>query len=484
MEKYARFIGLDISTTAVTAGVRDTHGEEDLVAVPIRGSVTWKGQPAIEADTLAPMLAEALEQLQQKGWRFSQPGDLCASVRQHDMVLLGADGEVLIPFITWQCHAATQEVEELRKLGAEDTVGRIEPRFILPKLRWALNQEPALAGKVQRVMTTGDYMARQLTGVESLSCSDAISNGLLNQKTKELATTAIELAGLSPAWFPAPIPTGEPVGTVAAAKADGPWRAVAETLQGWTIKAGLGDNHAGGVGSGLADRETVVISLGSSGTVIRRCRPDAKLKGNAARFEYFDDSLLLEMLADCSVWYDRFVRTYNTGGLTYNQLNELALQTQPAPQFVGQTHTDQGWKEVYPANWESLPLGVKVQSTQASIAVHMLRLVKDLLGEVCDTGIPPIQRFVITGGLSRSEFIQSVLETGLRGLVPNCRVQVSSRQGPLANKAAVLGALFTAMVGTPGYPDLSAVVNQLCTLQDVKKSAGDQHLQDFVSQNL
>jgi sugar (pentulose or hexulose) kinase len=484
LEKYARFIGLDISTTAVTAGVRDTNGEEDLVAVPIRGSVSWKGQPAIEADTLAPMLAEALQQLQQKGWRFSQPGDLCASVRQHDMVLLGADGEVLIPFITWQCHAATQEVEELRKLGAEDTVGRIEPRFILPKLKWALNQEPSLAGKVRRVMTTGDYMARQLTGVERLSCSDAISNGLLNQKTKELATAAMELAKLSPAWFPKPIPTGEPVGTVAASKAPGAWRAVAETLEGWTIKAGLGDNHAGGVGSGLADRETLVISLGSSGTVIRRCRPDAKLRGNAARFEYFEDSLLLEMLADCAVWYDRFVRTYNTGNLTYGQLNDLALQTPPAPQFIGQTQTDQGWKEVYPANWESLPLAVKVQSTQASIAVHMLRLVKDLLGEVCDTGIPPIQRFVITGGLSRSAFIQSVLETGLSGLVPNCRVQVSSRQGPLANKGAVLGALFTAMVGTPGYPDLSSVVNQLCTLQDVKKSAGGQAVQDFVGKNL
>ena len=483
MEKYARFIGLDISTTAVTAGVRDNSGEEDLVAVPIRGSVSWKGQPAIEADTLAPMLAEALEQLQQKGWRFSQPGDLCASVRQHDMVLLGAEGEVLIPFITWQCHAATQEVEELRKLGAEDTVGRIEPRFILPKLRWALNQEPALAEKVRRVMTTGDYMARQLTGVERLSCSDAVSNGLLNQKTKELATAAMELAKLNPAWFPKPIPTGEPVGTVDAAKTSGAWRAVAEALQGWTIKAGLGDNHAGGVGSGLVDRETVVISLGSSGTVIRRCRPDAKLRGNAARFEYFDDSLLLEMLADCAVWYDRFVRTYNTGNLTYGQLNDLAPQT-PAPQFIGQTQTDQGWKEVYPADWESLPLVVKVQSTQASIAVHMLRLVKDLLGEVTDTDIPAIQRFVITGGLSRSAFIQSVLGTGLSALVPNCRVQVSSRQGPLANKGAVLGALFTAMVGTTGYPDLSSVVNQLCTLQDVKKSAGGQAVQDFVSKNL
>ncbi len=485
MEKLARFLGLDISTTAVTAGVRDAHGEEDLAAIPMRGSLAWHGQPAIDAATLPEMLAEAIERLEEKGWRFSQPGDLCASVRQHDMVLLGAEGEVLIPFITWQCHAATAEVEELRKAGAEDTVGRIEPRFILPKLKWAFNQEPGLAAKVQRVMTTGDFMARELTGVENLSTSDAISNGLLNQKTKELAVDAFKLAGFNLGWFPKPILTGKPVGTVNAAKAAAAYRKVAGKLAGWTVRAGLGDNHAGGVGAGLADRETIVISLGSSGTVIRRCRPDAKLRGNAARFEYFEDSLLLEMLADCAVWYDRFVRTYNTGGLTYDQLNQLGLEAKPSDlRFIGQTHTDQGWKEVYPADWDKLPLGAKVVSTQASIAVHMLRLTKDLLGEVLDSGGTPIKSFVITGGLSRSSYIQGVLLTGLRTLVPNCGVQVSSRSGPLANKAAVLGALFTAMVGTPGYPDLAAVVNQLCGLHDVKDSAQAAGIPEFLKANV
>jgi len=78
---------------------------------------------------------------------------------------------------------------------------------------------------------------------------------------------------------------------------------------------------------------------------------------------------------------------------------------------------------------------------------------------------------VITGGLSRSPLIQSVLQAGLRRLIPACRVLVSSRQGPLANKGAVLGALFTAMVGTPDYPDLASVIRQLCTLHEVQAPA-------------
>ena len=487
--KNARFLGLDISTTAVTMGVRDAQGDEDIAAVPMQGSTTWQGQPAVEPATLPGMLAEALDSLKEKGWSFTQPGDLCASVRQHDMVLLGASGEVLIPFITWQCNAATAEVDELRRAGVEASVGRIEPRFILPKAKWALRVEPALAGKVRRAMTTGDYMARQLTGVERLSMSDALSNGLLDQKTKALARDAIAKAGLDPAWFPAPIESGAAVAKVDAAKAPEAWRRVAASLQGWTVRAGLGDNHAGGVGSGLADRETVVLSLGSSGTVIRRCRPDARLKGNAARFEYFDDSLLLMMLADCAVWYDRFVREYNSEGVSYAELNRLALAARPADLlFVGQAKAAQGWSEVYADGWANLPLGGKVLSTQASIAVHMLRLVKDLLAEVLDADGADIRRFVITGGLSRSELIQSALETGLRKLVPDCRVLVSSRTGPLANKGAVLGALFTAMVGTPGYPDLSAVVEQLCALNEVDASTVDAALrrsvEEFVGRKL
>ena len=465
---------MDISTSAVTLGVRGAAGDEDLAAVPMRGTTAWQGQPAVESATLPDMIEEALQSLHTRGWRFGQPGDLCASVRQHDMVLLDAGGEVILPFITWQNHAATAEVEELRRAGVEESVGRLEPRFILPKLKWALGQEPNLATKIHRVMTTGDYMARQLTGVERLSMSDAVSNGLLDQKTKALASQAIATAGLDAAWFPEPIESGAPVARVLAAQAAPAWRKVAATLDGWTVRAGLGDNHAGGVGSGLADRETVVLSLGSSGTVIRRCRPDARLRGNAARFEYFDDSLLLMMLADCAVWYDRFVREYNSERLSYAELNRLALAARPADLvFVDQTQTSRGWSEVYPVGWENLPLGAKVLSTQVSIAVHMLRIARGMRGEVLDPDVPPIRRFVITGGLSRSELIQLALEAGLRKLAPDCRVLVSSRTGPLANKGAVLGAMFTAMVGTPAYPDLSAVVEQLGALHEIDPSAAD-----------
>ena len=85
-----------------------------------------------------------------------------------------------------------------------------------------------------------------------------------------------------------------------------------QRLAGSQMISGLGDNHATGVGCGLeeGDFETIVVSAGTSGTVNRVCRANVRLAGNAACFEYYNDRLLLMMLADCCKWYDRFVARY------------------------------------------------------------------------------------------------------------------------------------------------------------------------------
>ena len=397
--KRARFLAFDISTTANSVGVSDGQSEEGFAARPVQAT-TWQGQPAVEAATLPDLLYQTLEDLQRQGWDFSTPGHLCSSVRQHDMVLVDRDGGVLIPFITWQNHAATAEVEKLRAAGAEAVVGRIEPRFILSKLTWTLARDPSLRSRISSVWTTGDYLAWKLTGARRLSTSDALSNGLLDQKTKQLAAKTIAEAGLEPAWFAEPIQSGKPVGQVAPASADAAWSKLAAILKGWTIRGCLGDNHAGGVGSGLDDYQTLVISLGSSGTVIRKCRPGSPLVGSAAQFEYFEDTLLLKMLADCAVWYERFAKDM---AVPMPELDKAALATEAKGlRFIDQKEKGGRWEEVYPADWASLDAGTKAASTQASIAAHMLKLVAEMLKEVKDVKAPAITRFVITGALAFS----------------------------------------------------------------------------------
>ena len=144
------------------------------------GGERWQGQPAFDLANVPGMIAGLLDR-SKEGWTWAELV-LSFSVRQHDMVLLDEAGRLLLPALSWQCNAASQEVLRLRQQGTEAVVGRIEERFILPKLMWALAQAPSLAGQVQHVMTTGDWIAQLLTGRRRLSTSDALSNGLLQQK--------------------------------------------------------------------------------------------------------------------------------------------------------------------------------------------------------------------------------------------------------------------------------------------------------------
>jgi sugar (pentulose or hexulose) kinase len=485
----AHYLGFDESTTKTGLGVRGEEGRQQFVSIDNRGETTWHGQPAFDLAELPGMLVEVVKQLGSYGWTSVQPGALSFSVRQHDMVLLDASDEPLIPALSWQCNAATKEVALLQSLGAEKTVGKIEPRFILPKLMWALSQELSLRGRIARVMTTGDYLGYRLTGECRLSTSDAVSNGLLRQTDKQLAADVITAAGLDPSWFPPVIQSGQVVGPVKSLSGESnDWTKLQSALGGWLCVASLGDNHATGVGcGGLVDDRTIVISAGTSGTINRRVSPAAKLRGKAACFEFYDDRMLLLMLADCGAWYGRFVERFG-GGASYDELNQLASAA--ASSRLPSVVHDPGEKDVqrrekYSAGWETASLGEKTAATQLAIMTELLKLAKSMLAEV--EGGRPITRFVLTGGLSQSSFFQQVFHAGVQRLAPGAETLVSAQTDELSYQTAAYGALINAMLPARGG-DLTAICQELCPLKPCDRlpegpvSAWQEQLQSALSQ--
>jgi sugar (pentulose or hexulose) kinase len=466
MSHSATLLGIDESTTKTGIGVRSADGLQAYAAIDNRGATKWHGQPAFDLSELPGMVSEVLGTLSAaSAWQFNTAGALSLSVRQHDMVLLGDDDQPLIPALTWQCNAASNEVAALRAAGAEATVGRIEERFILPKLIWALAQEPELRSKVRRVMTTGDWVAYMLTGECRLSTSDALSNGLLVQESKQLASGVIANARLDPKWFPAVIQSGTVVGKVRSPNRHWPaWAAASKTLEGWSVVAGLGDNHATGVGcGGLVDDATIVVSAGTSGTINRRVRPACKLRGDAACFEFYDDRLLLMMLHDCAAWYERFVKA-QAGGTRYSELNNLAASADLAnvrrvKHMPGEPSVS---REQFPAEWSTMSLGEKTASTQMSIVAELLVRAKAMLAEAA--GAPPVKRFVLTGGLSQSPFFQQAFAAGVAAIAPGAEVLVGAQNDDLSYQTAAYGALINALLPARGG-DLAAVCRELCPLK-------------------
>jgi len=438
--------GFDLSTTGLGLGVRSEKGDEAYVHTRMRGATTWKGEPAFDVRQTPVMMGTLLDALENEGWHLAQ-ASFSFAVRQHDMVLLGGDGQLLIPALSWQCNAASREVEQLRRQGAETVVGRVEERFILPKLMWALSKQAGVKKELAQVMTTGDWIATLLTGKARLSTSDALSNGLLQQTSKRLADEVMRDAKLKPEWFPRVIQSGKVVGTVndrAVAGVDDRWMAIKQRLAGSRIVSGLGDNHATGVGCGLeeGDFETIVISAGTSGTVNRVCRANVPLAGNAACFEYYKDRMLLMMLADCCKWYDRFVARHAPD--YEERLDALNDEIEQADlsQMRRVLHAD--GREVYAPDWQELSVGQQAASTQLSIMLELLLLTRSMLDEV-QGAKSPVNRYVLTGGLSQSTFFQEVFTAGVRLLNPKAKVLISARKGPLRYQTAAYGALLNAM---------------------------------------
>ena len=456
--KMAAWAGFDLSTTGLALGVRSRDGEEAYAQAKMQGATTWKGQPAFALEHTPCLVLTLLDDLEKQGWRFASTA--CSfAVRQHDMTLLDNAGQLLVPALSWQCNAATQEVRELRQQGAEAEVGRVEERFILPKLMWALHKEPRLRKSITQVMTTGDWIAYLLTGKARLSTSDALSNGLLLQKTKRLADAVMRRAKLVPAWFPPVIQSGRVVGDVTlkeVAGADEAWLAVKQRLAGSPIISGLGDNHATGVGCGLEedDFETIVVSAGTSGTVNRVCPANLALAGRAACFEYYKNRLLLRMLADCCKWYDRFVAQHASSFA--DRLHDLNAEVELADLAGVCRVLHRGGKETYPPQWNRLTVGQQAASTQLSIMLELLLLVRAMLDEVPDAK-KSVSRFVLTGGLSQSPFFQQVFHAGVQLLNPKAKLLISARQGPLRYQTAAYGALLNAM--RPSHPKAA---EQLC----------------------
>ena len=443
--EVATWCGFDLSTTALALGVRSQSGKEAYAHTPIRGATRWHGQPAFKLEQVPRMLLTLLSTLEKHGWVFRKPL-LSFAVRQHDMVLLGRANQLLMPALSWQCNAATEEVRELEKKGADRQVGRVEPRFILPKLAWALGQESSLKREVAQVMTTGDWIAERLTGKARLSTSDAISNGLLDQKTKKLAENAIRKGGLQPKWFPRVVQSGKNVGRVRSRPSEASeagWQEVCDRLAGGQLIASLGDNHATGVGSGLTegDYSTIVISAGTSGTINRVCPPQVELAGEAACFEFYKDRMLLMMLADCCSWYDAFVE--RSAASYAGHLGRLDGLVAKADQAMLRRVLPGPAGGYGPPNWKSLSVGERAASMQASIMLELLLLSGKMLAEAPDAG--PVKRFVLTGGLSQSRFFQQAFSCGVELLAPGARAEISARKGPLRFQTAAYGGLINAM---------------------------------------
>lgn len=262
----ALYLGLDVGTQGTKALLydNDTHtvvaiGSSSYGLIPSDVPARAEQHPDTWLEGIRQATAQALAQVPGAGRRVK---GLAVSGQQHGMVCLDAHGKVLRPAKLW---CDTESAAEARELS--DAFGwTLVPSFTVTKLLWLKRHEPHVFDATRTVLLPHDYVNLWLTGRAAMECGDASGTGLLDLATRQWDVGAMDR--VDPRlrdMFPPLLGPDQAVGSLLPE--------VAKQLRltaGIPVGPGSGDNAMSALGAGAISDGSVVMSLGTSGTVFAR----------------------------------------------------------------------------------------------------------------------------------------------------------------------------------------------------------------------
>ena len=257
------YIGLDLGTSSLKAILVDD--DERLLAehsVPLtvqRPHDGWSEQDPVSWEVAAMTALRAIC----AGRDCSGVQAIGLSGHMHGATLVGADGKPLRPCLLWndtRSHAQAAAMDSAPRFRAV-TGNIVFPGFTAPKVDWVRINEPAVFGKIAKVLLPKDYLRLFLTGEAVSEMSDAAGTSWLDTGARDWSDDLLSACHLSRDQLPALVEGSAPSGRLRAALA-------AElSLPECIIAGGAGDNAAAAVGTGVVHEGQAFLSLGTSGVL-------------------------------------------------------------------------------------------------------------------------------------------------------------------------------------------------------------------------
>jgi xylulokinase len=181
-------IGYDIGSSSVKACLISVetgaclatsfHPKQEMGIRAVRSG--WAEQdPSAWWDNLKLATADILAA---SGVNPSEVKAIGISYQMHGLVCVGRDLEPLRPAIIW-CDSRAVETgrQAFEVIGPEKCLGHLlnsPGNFTASKLKWVKDNEPAVYGKIFKIMLPGDFIAMKMTGVAKTTMS-GLSEGML-----------------------------------------------------------------------------------------------------------------------------------------------------------------------------------------------------------------------------------------------------------------------------------------------------------------
>ncbi|MDR1796243.1 MAG: hypothetical protein LBR44_02180 [Clostridiales Family XIII bacterium] len=466
-EKY--LLGIDVGTTGTKAMVVGAGGE--ALGTAYREYIcdyprpNWVEQDAaLLAHCVLEVCAEALKA---SGVPAGGIVSLAVSAQRDCLLLIGADGAPL-KMISWLDNRAEDQVARLEREVGADAFYRISglplaTAWILPKLLWVQENDPALWEKTARIVQLHDFILRTLGADDFYSdVPDSSFWGFYETDAFRWNGKLLERYGIAEAMLPRVLPPGTQVGHVSAAvsKATG-------LSEGTLLCVGAGDQNCAAVGAGVTSPGMASVSMGTGGlatvfldkpfrdpagkamvtnnAVYGNWQVEGLQNGSAGVYRWFRDNIAL---------FDKN-EAEKAGEDPYERIGRLIEASPPgANGLVFLPYLASAATPRYDAEARGVFAGLSLMHTRGDLARAVIEGItldiRDILTSIRGAGIP-VERIRIMGGATKSG-LWNQLQADCYGCT--CETLVIT-------DAALMGAALCAGVGAGLYEDIPSAAGAL-----------------------
>lgn len=277
-------LALDVGTSSARASLYDSRGRQ-IERVEGRTyyqmTVTQDGGVEIDADKLIGIIRATIDEcLSEAAMRLSDMkayfGDAIRVVGYsnfwHAMLGVSSDGDAVTPLYNWSdTRSAPDAIALGERLGADwihERSGAVPHASYFPaKILWLRRTDPALASKVSRWVSIGEYLYSKIFGRMVCSVSMASGTGLFNPNRNDWDHEMLAAVGVSRDQLSPLAKEQEGLHEMRREYAER-WPALRKAK--WLPAAG--DGAASNIGSGCFTRNLIAINVGTSGAM-RVCWP-------------------------------------------------------------------------------------------------------------------------------------------------------------------------------------------------------------------
>lgn len=263
------YIGVDIGTTSTKAVAFSGNGEvlcRYAVFYPIISLQPGQAEqdPEVVLEAVLETLGQVLHWLRER--RYS-PATVSFSAAMHSLLLMGKDGQPLTRSIIWADTRSHAHAEDLKKLEEGHQVylqtgTPLHPMSPLVKLRWLSQEQPELLIKTECCIGIKEYVLHRFFGSYVTDHSMASATGLFDLFSTKWHPKALQLAGVSPAQLPEPVPTTYVLGGLRE-----PYKSRLQLPEDFPFVIGASDGCLANLASHAVRPGEAVVTIGTSGAV-------------------------------------------------------------------------------------------------------------------------------------------------------------------------------------------------------------------------